>query len=90
MSRKIPAVLSVTPAMGAFTPDGKMVDSFPIGPEIPIDVVDLEQKPDASGLTITSRTTGASVSVGYDPAYAAGFDRIFGERPRTKAQPSPN
>lgn len=77
---KVPGLLAVTPMMGAINEQGQVVDSFPVGPEEIVDVVDIENDPSRNELTITSRTDGHSVSVGYNPAYAAGFMHAFGPR----------
>ena len=81
----IPALLALQPMMGKVTPEGTVLSAVPVGiPEV-IDVVDIETAPGESTATITSRTTGASVSVGFTPAYGDGYDLVFGARTKPSA-----
>lgn len=82
MSRKnrIPALLALQPMMGHVNEKGEVLDAVPLAAPEVIDVVDIETAPDAGMATITSRSTGASVTVGFTPAYGEGFDRVFGCR----------
>ena len=88
MTRKktsVPALLAMQTMMGKVTPEGKVLSAVPVGiPEV-IDVVDIEGVPGEGTATITSRTTGASVSVGFTPAYGDGYDLVFGARTKPSA-----
>ncbi len=84
MKRKnsVPALLSLQPMVGQVDQTGQIVSERESGPPLVVDVVDIACDPHSHELTVTSRSNGNSVSVGYDPAYAAGFDLIFGDAGR--------
>lgn len=74
--KKIPALLAVQPVVGRVS-GGRVTNAVPVGPEQVIDAVEIEMT-DSSEITVRSTTSGASVTLGFEPSYANRWDRAFG------------
>jgi hypothetical protein len=79
-SQKILGVLTVTP-MAVVPKEGRKV-AVPIGSEHVLDTVEISSDPVRQELTITSKSGGGAVRVGYTAAYANHFAEVFGVDPR--------
>lgn len=81
--------LSVVTAQGMLDVvdgDGKVVSSIPVTPERVIDILDIEKNPAEGVAKVTSLTTGATLTMGYTPEYARGYEHAFGPRGRSQSR----
>lgn len=77
-TKRISAQLAVQPMVGRVNERGEIVSETPIGPEEVIDTLHFDADLDTRNVTITSERRGTSLTLGYTPAYARGFEEVFG------------
>lgn len=65
---------------------GRVVSSLPITPEKIIDLVELRDNPSQGAVHVTSLTMGATLTVGYTPEYAQGYEHAFGRDGRSRRE----
>lgn len=79
-TQRISAHLAVQPMVGQVNERGELVSETPIGPEEVIDTIHFDADLDTRRVTIRSERRGTSLTLGYTPAYARGFEEVFGSR----------